>query len=1068
MELRSCSHLHFIQTVAGGKMMNVFRGKPALKFKELKDIYETGEAGNHHFLPAARPKLELEDWSIDSDRAETESLHVLAGATIKIECESPESNCSSVVDGGKTESDDVNFGTMTLKQFKERYKSKKRKLSRNAGLIGQTSETCSPAKQEPHDSQFELEEFEAMEPLSSWKSRILKSRKKKRKCRLESSFSSSSESALCIVKSKREKSDQVIFQSSGILPAPIDVKVEVMEPISFDCRYVTLINSSGGCGEPLASSLVVSSGEPEIADGCVLETGTLIVSVEEPETANDGGPQMPVFSSDEPQCCVVNDQSYEGGGHVNPESILDVNASCGEILTVDIAEAISVLSSDLSLSEIKEEDFVVDSHPSVDPAGVVSPVKRDSSIAYNDSQSEELERVEDHGFETHKSTFFSNELQCCAVNEESYEPVEHADPKSMPDVRASGGEIRMVDVAELTTNHKPERVEDHGFETHKSTFFSNDPQCCVVNEESFEPVEHAVLKSMPDIRASGEEIIMVDVAELTTDHTPGRVEDHGFETHKSTFFSNDPQCCGVNEESFEPVEHAVLKSMPDIRASGEEIIMVDVAELATDHTPGRVEDHGFETHKSTFFSNDLQCCVVNKESYEPVEHAILKSMPDIRASGREIIMVDVAELTTDHNSCLSSADLKKESSAAYPHPQHCGDDSIEVASPSNHHASDMGNDSQNLHGMHELSESKSYSQVPDTSMVNISHSAELSNRHGLHLSEDEAKDERPHVEASVISSPVSGFISFRDSNLCSGQDGCLASAAAKEKKAPLSACADAARKFSAVTCVDEPVTLANVQGRHHSKLQHLPEKLLSTRKAISPTSQKKLCKAMEASDLDDEEYYKYTRKLCYRNLNGNKIGRLGRANQNQRVDLTISPERITRKPKNDKNVFHHKGILKVPHPSGNVPRFGTGCSSVQSCSESAISFSQKQMRDIESIATKLTKELNSMKDVVQESWHSKVYPATPLKYSADEVKIAVQNATRVEESARRWLSIMARDCNRFCKIMKLTDKASATSGNVVPKEKRKIVFADEAGGKLCEVKTFENDTASVTGSSSDK
>ncbi|KAI5565975.1 hypothetical protein BDE02_14G155500 [Populus trichocarpa] len=975
MELRSCSHLHFIQTVEGGKMMNVFRGKPALKFKELKDIYETGEAGNHHLLPAARPKLELEDWSIDSDRAETESLHVLAGATIKIESESPESNCSSVVDGGKTESDDVNFGTMTLKQFKERYKSKKRKLSRNAGLTGQTSETCSPAKQEPHDSQFELEELEAMEPLSSWKSRILKSRKKKRKCRLESSFSSSSESAPCIVKSKREKSDQVIFQSSGILPAPIDVKVEVMEPISFDCRYVTLINSSGGCGEPLASSLVVSSGEPEIADGCVLGTGTLIVSVEEPETANYGGPPMPVFSSDEPQCCVVNDQSYEGRGHVNPESILDVNASCGEILTVDIVEAISVPSSDLSLSEIKEEDYVVDSHPSVDPAGVVSPIKGDSSIAYNDSQSEESERVEDHGFETHKSTFFSNELQCCAVNEESYEPVEHADPKSMPDVRASGGEIRMVDVAELTTDHKPERVEDHGFETHKSTLFTNDLQCCVVNEESYEPVEHAVLKSMPDIRASGEEIIMVDVAELTTDHKPERVE-----------------------------------------------------------------DHGFETHKSTFFTNDLQCCVVNKESYEPVEHAVLKSMPDIRASGREIIMVDVAEVTTDHNSRLSSAELKKESSAAYPHPQHCGDDSIEVASPSKDHASDMGNDSQNLH--------------------------ELSDRHGLHLSEDEAKDDRPHVEASVISSPVSGFISFRDSNLCSGQDGCLASAAAKEKKAPLSACADAARKFSAVTCVDEPVTLANVQGRHHSKLQHLPEKLLSTRKAISPTSQKKLCKAMEASDLDDEEYYKYTRKLCYRNLNGNKIGRLGRANQNQRVDLTISPERITRKPKNDKNGFHHKGILKVPQPSGTVPRFGTGCSSVQSCSESAISFSQKQMRDIESIATKLTKELNSMKDVVQESWHSKVYPATPLKYSADEVKIAVQNATRVEESARRWLSIMARDCNRFCKIMKLTDKASATSGNVVHKEKRKIVFADEAGGKLCDVKTFENDTASVTGSSS--
>lgn len=129
----------------------------------------------------------------------------------------------------------------------------------------------------------------------------------------------------------------------------------------------------------------------------------------------------------------------------------------------------------------------------------------------------------------------------------------------------------------------------------------------------------------------------------------------------------------------------------------------------------------------------------------------------------------------------------------------------------------------------------------------------------------------------------------------------------------------------------------------------------------------------------------YTRKLCYMNLNGNKIGRIGRASQNQRVDLSISPDRITRKPKNDKNDFHHKGILKVPHPPRTVPSFGTGCNSVQSCSESAISFSQKQMRDFESIATKLTKELNSMKDVVQESWHAKVYPATSLKYSADEV-----------------------------------------------------------------------------------
>jgi hypothetical protein len=75
----------------------------------------------------------------------------------------------------------------------------------------------------------------------------------------------------------------------------------------------------------------------------------------------------------------------------------------------------------------------------------------------------------------------------------------------------------------------------------------------------------------------------------------------------------------------------------------------------------------------------------------------------------------------------------------------------------------------------------------------------------------------------------------------------------------------------------------NVQGCHHSKLQHLPERLLSNWKvciihstyiclffsyitlnlirqclhfqAISPASQKKLCKAMESGDLGDEDYY---------------------------------------------------------------------------------------------------------------------------------------------------------------------------------------------------------------------
>jgi hypothetical protein len=31
--------------------------------------------------------------------------------------------------------------------------------------------------------------------------------------------------------------------------------------------------------------------------------------------------------------------------------------------------------------------------------------------------------------------------------------------------------------------------------------------------------------------------------------------------------------------------------------------------------------------------------------------------------------------------------------------------------------------------------------------------------------------------------------------------------------------------------------------------------------------------------------------------------------------------------------------------------------------------------------------------------------------------MAVKSATKAEEGAKRWLSFMSRDCNRFCKIM---------------------------------------------------
>ncbi|PPR93975.1 hypothetical protein GOBAR_AA26693 [Gossypium barbadense] len=91
-----------------------------------------------------------------------------------------------------------------------------------------------------------------------------------------------------------------------------------------------------------------------------------------------------------------------------------------------------------------------------------------------------------------------------------------------------------------------------------------------------------------------------------------------------------------------------------------------------------------------------------------------------------------------------------------------------------------------------------------------------------------------------------------------------------------------------------------------------------------------------------------------------------------------------------------------------------------------------------------------------------------------QVRVAIENATRAEEYARRWLAILTRDCNRFCKIMNktkrnsqwigtrkwrgsrkrsLTEDNPAASERVIKKE-RKVSFADEAGGMP---KYFKND-----------
>ncbi|XP_068328274.1 uncharacterized protein [Pyrus communis] len=331
------------------------------------------------------------------------------------------------------------------------------------------------------------------------------------------------------------------------------------------------------------------------------------------------------------------------------------------------------------------------------------------------------------------------------------------------------------------------------------------------------------------------------------------------------------------------------------------------------------------------------------------------------------------------------------------------------------------------------------------------------------LSEPDMNDDSPwNVESSAGSASDcdsgsgSGMVSVADDS----------PVAEEKKQSPKSACAGAERNLSpgifSSDAADELTTLVS-GGSPSLNQQRPPQRLFPTRKVISPTSQEKLCKAMKSIELHSEEHPSCKANLCFGKQTERTICGAQGPDQIKRAKLSIKVQNNLN-PKNEKINSHPKGIPKASKVSATPPRFTTGCTSIRTCSESAIAFSQRQMQDIESLATKLTNELQTMKEIAEERLLPEVYHATPLKYNANEVRMAIKNVTRVEASAKRLLSMMSRDCNRFCKIMKMADIDADASENVANKDKegKKIVFADEAGEKLCHVKFFENDLATFS------
>ncbi|KAJ4701890.1 Endoribonuclease Dicer-like protein [Melia azedarach] len=831
MELRSHSHLHFIQAIKGNlvlKQLNVnTRGRPALMFKNVKEIYEAGGTEHRDSVPTIRPKDELESMQFDPNRVKFESLCLPMAERRTIGFDTSELNHSDD-DGGKNSNlDDFSFGSMTLKQIRESCKVRKRKFSECVDFCKQTSENFFPSDQVHTNLDANEDEFDLKETLISWKSKISKNKKGKRK-RIRSHVSTICQSATVMVKA--EPIYQNFLQPSGSLPEPINIKLELDEfgYSNFQTKVCVSADSSFDC-----------NGQ---GDSC----GVVIDEAHVPAT----------------ECVMETDASMSLGEEKN----CTINKPCCQ--NVEHCQANNCVSADTSF----------DCNEQVDSCGVID--------------NEEHVTANENVLETDAFTSFGEEQY--TVNKAGCEYIEHADPESVFDAGVSGWEI--------------------------------------VNE--------------------------------------------------------------VSPESCEYMEHADSESVFDAGVSGWEIVNVDSPEILSYQFP------------------DFP--VVNLEN----EVYVIRSLLD----GVSQDSISYKDLNTDvyHN----SFSLSSTHSQSWP------------------------------------SSSDRPVQALDMVIDNRIQCMGIINEDGAYPLEDSKKDYLPSdLEGSAIS-PISHCIPSWSLNSLA-DDLPLA-----EKKQPfLSACANAPRSCSAeiqpFDATDEVVASAECGDCYHSKLQRAPERLFSTRKSISPTSQERLCKAMKSIELHDEKHSECRGKLLFGNQAENEVVRSEGCSKIRKTEVTINAKQVLRKSKYDKKGLNPKADLKGPHLSSAVPSLSTGCTSPQKLSQNAIAFTQRQMHDIESLTTKLMTELSSMKDLVKDMLPSEACPASSFKHNMAKVTVAIKNATKAEETAKRWLSIMARDCNRFCKIMKLTEAGSIIpSPGRVPRERKKITFADEAGGKLCHVKVFKDDMAS--------
>ncbi|KAK3038133.1 hypothetical protein RJ639_029587 [Escallonia herrerae] len=980
MELRSCSNLHFIQAIKSGSVLKILdmnsRGRPGLVFKNLKDIYEAEDAKS----PGRRLTLEWQDrytnMMFDSERVKVESpCQPMSGRKRrKDELEDSECNCNEGDDDKESDLDELIFGKMTLKELKQRFKTKRRKRLDSVYLT---------PKQELTNMQPDEDEFDLKESLSSLKAKLSKNLKSRKKC-MRRSIPVSSKVSLSI-ESRENLHHKDSLQSGSDFGAPATVKEEVPGP---DYSGSPIMNCSSDftySGDGLEGISRVESGESIETINSFVETRKSISTTE--------------------QCkkCVLNRVSFDHLEHVESASLPAIG---GKTKEVEIQENAVQQLSVLAASGCRRESLVE----------TVSPPRYQSSDTRYSSQSSSLLQEISGKLNSDSQVQISDmaiDSGLCYVTHQDDFCTFLADVKE-DDVQE--------DCADVENSSLGSPAIDCTSSWNSFCYSSPDNSFVSVKEVSpssleKEPAVSTVANAVRNCLNFDNGLVVMEIA------SP--------EYHLKHVECASPSAIGGETKEVEIQENA-----------GQPLSVLDVSGYGKESSPEMVSPLRYQ-------SQDM--CDSSQSS---------SLLQEVSGNGNSDSGVQISMSTDSGLCCLSQEDdfcmFQDDAKEDVPGGDLClVKDDVEEELPANTENSLLGSPAIDCTS----SWNSNYCLSPDNTLV----SAE----------EDLSLSEEKQSVVSMIADAARNCLSS-DTHLVAMEVAPPdASTRNQEKQPKRSITADSERCSRSRHC--DAANKLSKSEVHLMEPWQPPERLPSRRKAISPTSRERLRLAMDyVESYNDIKEYKCTGKLFFGKQPENKTLPDDGFSTNPeapgqfiRTEVTMTPKQILKKPNNEKKGSPPrkncppKGCFEGPRLSRSLPRLSTGCNSIQGCSESAIAFSQRQMQDIESLATKLMTELNSMKAIVEEKMLYEGYRSTPLKNDADQVTTAIKNATKVEETARRWLSIMARDCNRFCKIMGLTEKGTTDSENANQRESKKISFADEAGGTLCHVKIFEDGMASL-------